>query len=134
MCIRDRIYNDLIHNYISNSEFEIANYLNLMSEEQASIISDLIMENERYTLAGWLEKKQVFVKEKDSQEVMTNLVTETLISLREYLINKLIMDLMQSFQSESGSDIEELKNNINDYNKLKVNLTNKIGRIRSTYL
>jgi len=42
------------------------------------------------------------------------------------------MDLMQSFQSESGSDIEELKNNINDYNKLKVNLTNKIGRIRST--
>jgi DNA primase len=128
------IYNDLIHNYISNSEFDIANYLNLMSEEKASIISDLIMENERYTLAGWLEKKQVFVKEKDSQEVMTNLVTETLISLREYLINKLIMDLMQSFQSESGSDIEELKNNINDYNKLKVNLTNKIGRIRSTYL
>jgi DNA primase len=128
------IYNDLIHNYISNSEFDIANHLNLMSEEQASIISDLIMENERYTLAGWLEKKQVFVKEKDSQEVMTNLVTETLISLREYLINKLIIDLMQSFQSESGSDIEELKNNINDYNKLKVNLTNKIGRIRSTYL
>ena len=52
----------------------------------------------------------------------------------EYLINKLIMDLMQSFQSEVGGDLEELKNNINDYNKLKVNLTNKIGRIRSTYL
>ncbi len=128
------IYNDLIHNYISNSEFDITSHLNSMSDEQASIISDLIMENERYTLAGWLEKKQVFVKEKDSQEVMTNLVTETLISLREYLINKLIMDLMQSFQSEVGGDLEELKNNINDYNKLKVNLTNKIGRIRSTYL
>ena len=128
------IYNDLIHNYISNSEFDITSHLNSMSDEQASIISDLIMENEKYTLAGWLEKKQVFVKEKDSQEVMTNLVTETLISLREYLINKLIMDLMQSFQSEVGGDLEELKNNINDYNKLKVNLTNKIGRIRSTYL
>lgn len=128
------IYTDLIHNYISNSEFDITSHLNSMSDDQASIISDLIMENERYTLAGWLEKKQVFVKEKDSQEVMTNLVTETLISLREYLINKLIMDLMQSFQSEVASDLEELKNNINDYNKLKVNLTKKIGRIRSTYL
>jgi DNA primase len=92
------------------------------------------MENEKYTLDGWLDKKQVFVKDKDSKEVLTNLVTETLISLREYLINKLIMDLMNSYSSEEENDLEELKSTINDYNKLKVNLTNKIGRIRSTYL
>ena len=44
------------------------------------------------------------------------------------------MDLMNSFNNEEENDLEELKSTINDYNKLKVNLTNKIGRIRSTYL
>ncbi|MGL2966603.1 DNA primase [Flavobacterium sp. XGLA_31] len=129
------IYNDLIRNYVNNSSFDIVTYMNTLEEAHASFISNLIMENERYTLAGWLEKKQVFVKEKDSEEVLTNLVTETLISLREYLINKVIMDLMQSYTTGEGeNDLEELKAIINDYNKLKVNLTNKIGRIRSTYL
>ncbi|WP_162127196.1 DNA primase [Flavobacterium phycosphaerae] len=128
------IYNDLIHNYVNNSGFDIVTYMNTLEEAHSSFISNLIMENERYTLAGWLEKKQVFVKEKESEEVLTNLVTETLISLREYLINKLIVDLMQNYNSEAENDLEEVKATINDYNKLKVSLTNKIGRIRSTYL
>ncbi|TBX69554.1 DNA primase [Flavobacterium silvisoli] len=128
------IYNDLIHNYLNNTDFDLVTYMNSLPEEQASFISNLIMENERYTLAGWLEKKQVFVKEKDSEEVLTNLVTETLISLREYLINKLIVDLMQNYSNDAENDLEEIKSTINDYNKLKVSLTHKIGRIRSTYL
>ena len=128
------IYNDLIQNYVNDANFDIVNYMNTLEESKASFISNLIMENERYTLAGWLEKKQVFVKEKNSEEVLTNLVTETLISLREYLINKLIMDMMNNYNKEEENDLEELMSTINDYNKLKVSLTNKIGRIRSTYL
>ncbi|WP_445453858.1 DNA primase [Flavobacterium sp. 25HG05S-40] len=129
------IYDDLIHHLINDPDFNITTYINGLSEVHSGFISNLIMENEKYTLDGWLDKKQVFVKEKDSKEVLTNLVTETLISLREYLINKLIMDLMQTYSSkEEEHDLEELMATINDYNKLKVNLTNKIGRIRSTYL
>jgi DNA primase len=38
-------------------------------------------------------------------------VSETIISFREYLINKLIVDLMSaSFSSEEEFDLEELKN------------------------
>jgi DNA primase len=40
---------------------------------------------------------------------------------------------MNDFSTNEEIDVEELKANINDYNKLKVMLTNKIGRIRSTY-
>jgi DNA primase len=54
--------------------------------------------------------------------------------MREYLINKLILDLMSEFPEQSDTDQEELKVLINDYNKLKVNLTGTIGRIRSTYI
>jgi DNA primase len=44
------------------------------------------------------------------------------------------MDLMSEFTSNPEADVEELKVMINDYNKLKVNLTGAIGRIRSTYI
>ena len=128
------VYNDLIHQFVNNQNFDITNYINSLPESHSSFISNLIMEDEKYSLSGWLEKKQVFVKVKDSREVLTSLVTETLISLREFLINKLVSDMVNNYSSEEGNDIEELKSTINDYNKLKVNLTNKIGRIRSTYL
>ena len=128
------VYNELIHQFVNNHNFDITIYINSLPERHSSFISNLIMEDEKYTLAGWLEKKQVFVKDKDSREVLTNLVSETLISLREFLINKLVSDMVNNFNSEEENDLEELKSIINDYNKLKVNLTNKIGRIRSTYL
>ena len=41
---------------------------------------------------------------------------------------------MSEFPKQSDTDQEELKVLINDYNKLKVNLTGTIGRIRSTYI
>ena len=65
---------------------------------------------------------------------MSQHTSEIIISMREYLINKLILDLMSEFVEKPDSDQEELKVLINDYNKLKVNLTGTIGRIRSTYI
>jgi DNA primase len=41
---------------------------------------------------------------------------------------------MREFGDKPESEQEELKVMINDYNKLKVNLTGTIGRIRSTYI
>ena len=49
------------------------------------------------------------------------------------LINKLIVEMMNQIPASNEEQIEEIKTNINDYNKLKVYLTAKIGRIRSTY-
>jgi DNA primase len=90
------------------------------------------MLEEKELLHNW-EAKNIYVKTKNQN--VSQYVSETIVSLREYLINKLIMDLMNSYSSnEDENDLEELKSTINDYNKLKVNLTNKIGRIRSTYL
>ena len=41
---------------------------------------------------------------------------------------------MSEFGDKPEPEQEELKIMINDYNKLKVNLTGTIGRIRSTYI
>lgn len=126
------IYNDLIAYFNQNEEFNIEQYLMQLSPEHSEMVTDILMLEEKELLHNW-ETKQIYVKTKDQN--VSQYVSETIVSLREYLINKLIMDLMNSFSANGEeSDLEELKATINDYNKLKVNLTNKIGRIRSTYL
>jgi len=125
------LYNDLILYYNQNEQFNIEHYLMQLSVEHSQIVTDILMLEEKELLHNW-ETKNIYVKTKNQN--VSQYVTETIVSLREYLINKLIMDLMNSYSNEEENDLEELKSTINDYNKLKVNLTNKIGRIRSTYL
>ena len=126
------LYNDLISYYNQNEEFNIEHYLIQLSSEHSAIVTDILMLEEKELLHNW-EAKNIYVKSKNKN--VSQYVSETIVSLREYLINKLIMDLMQSYNSqEEENDLQELMTTINDYNKLKVNLTNKIGRIRSTYL
>ena len=125
------IYGDLIAYYNQNEQFNIEQYLMQLSAEHSQMVTDILMLEEKELLHNW-ETKHIYVKTKNQN--VSQYVTETIVSLREYLINKLIMDLMNSYSSEEKNDLEELKSTINDYNKLKVNLTNKIGRIRSTYL
>jgi DNA primase len=125
------IYTDLIAYYNQNEEFNIEHYLMQLSPEHSQMVTDILMSEEKELLHNW-ETKHIYVKTKDKN--VSQYVSETIISLREYLINKLIMDLMHKYSGEDETDLEEIKTTINDYNKLKVNLTNKIGRIRSTYL
>lgn len=125
------IYNDLIFHYNQDETFSIENYLQQLPEEQAQMVTDILMNEEKETLHNW-ETKHIYVKQKN--QTIGQYVSETIISLREYLINKLIVDLIQSFTPEiPEKKQEEIKTNINDYNRLKVALTAKIGRIRSVY-
>ncbi|MGV9003170.1 DNA primase [Flavobacterium sp.] len=125
-----QIYTDLIAKYNQEEIFNQEHYLQELSEEQSQMVTDILMQDEKETLHNW-ETKNIYVKQKE--QAISQYVSETIVSFREYLINKLIVDLMNEFTTNQEIDIEELKSNINDYNKLKVMLTNKIGRIRSTY-
>ena len=125
------IYNDLIAYYNQNETFNIEHYLMQLSVEHSQMVTDILMHEEKEVLHNW-ETKHIYVKTKDQN--VSQYVSETIISLREYLINKLIMDLMSTYTNQEENDLEEIMGTINDYNKLKVNLTNKIGRIRSAYL
>ena len=124
------IYNGLITHFNSTEVFNIEQYLMQLSPEDAQIVTDILMQEERESLHNW-ETKHIYVKHKEQS--ISQYVTETIVSLREYLINKLIGDLMNDYANNPEVDLEEIKTTVNDYNKLKVNLTNRIGRIRSTY-
>jgi DNA primase len=92
------------------------------------------MNEDKYALDGWEEKKQVYVKPKDSDEVLKTLISEILISYREYLIQNLTKELLADYlQEKTTITIEELKQTVNDYNFLKVKISNSIGRVRTDY-
>ena len=126
-----KIYSDLISFYNHNDSFSIEQYLIHLPQEYSQIITDILMNEEKEILHNW-ESKHIYVKAK--YDNVSQYVSEVIISLREYLINKLIADLLSNHKNDDTESIEELKIMVNDYNKLKVNLTGKIGRIRSTYL
>lgn len=129
------IYQSLLQQFQQlGPDFDKMHFIQMLPQEQTSIVTDIIMENEKYQLHGWLEKKQVFVKDREDEETLAILVTDTMAAFREYLINKLNQDLMQQMLNEAVEDKLELMTAINDYNKLKVIITRKIGRVRSTYL
>ncbi len=128
------IYIDLVSQYHQNETLDKNHYLNNLLPEHAEIVTDIIMNDEKYQLHGWLDKKQVFVKEKDDLEILSRLVSETIVTFREYLINKLNRELMLQMQEEIPElSPEEIITMINDYNKLKVSITRRIGRMRSDY-
>jgi DNA primase len=128
------IYDDLIFQFQSEEHFDKIKYLNKVNPEFSQIVTDIFMDDEKHQLHGWLDKKQVFVKEKTENEILVRLVTDNIIAYREYLINKLNENLMKSINvDEPEEDIHEILSAINDYNKLKVIITRSIGRIRSTY-
>lgn len=125
------LFNDLISYYLQNESFGIENYLKQLPDQFAQEVTDILMDDERLTLHKW-DGQNIFVKQK--AETISQHTSEIIISMREYLINKLILDLMREFGEKPEPEQEELKIMINDYNKLKVNLTGTIGRIRSTYI
>jgi DNA primase len=129
------IYQGLLQHFQQyGPDFDKMHFMQTLPPEQTSIVTDIIMQNEKHPLHGWLEKKQVFVKDREDEETLARLVTDTMAAYREYLINKLNQDLMQQMLNEAIEDKLELMTMINDYNKLKVVITRKIGRVRSTYV
>jgi DNA primase len=125
------IYNDLIAYYNQNENFNIEHYLMQLSPEHSEMVTDILMLEEKELLHNW-ETKQIYVKKKT--ENVGQYVSETIISLREYLINKLIMDMMNNFTKEEENDLEELKSTINDYNKFVTFCCKELVTFRSSGL
>lgn len=128
------LVNQILNIYLQKGNFEQNEFLNQLDDVSEKIVIDILMNEDKYELDGWLEKKQVFVKAKDDEQVLKALISETLISYREYLIQNLTKELVESTANESAEvSLQDIMQTINDYNKLKVSISNSIGRIRTDY-
>ena len=124
------LYDSIMEVFLKNEALDNNQFLNTDNPEISKVVTDLLMDDEKYKLHGWQAKKNVYVKEKTDEEILARLVSENIIAFREHLIKKLSTDLMKSV-SDGTQNIQEAMELINDYNKLKVFITRTIGRMRS---
>jgi len=126
------IYQELIRKYQESESIDKQKLTHELPAEQNAVISELLMRDEQHQLHGWMEKKQVFVKDKNDSEILTRLVIETLTAFREFLIARVCNELMNQIkETPPEEEYTELLTMVSEYNKLKVSMTRRIGRMRS---
>jgi DNA primase len=124
------IYVNLIEYFNQNEHFNIEQYLMQLPPEFAQEVTDVLMEDERLTLHDW-EGQNIFVKQKDQN--ISQYVSETILTLRWYLVDRLIEEIKGSISSEPESDNSEPLSLAMDYYKLINSFSNKLGRVMTRY-
>ena len=122
-----KIYYLLIEGLNENEDFTINAFLTDLDQEMVSEISSILMEDEKYALHNW-ERKDIYPKEKEAS--ISQLVSETILTLRCYLIKKRISSLQQATQ-ESAEDHKEVLEEIMNYLQLNTLLNKKLNRVLS---
>ena len=124
------IYNDLINYFHQNETFEMEQYLNQIPSDIAQEVTSILMNDEQETLHNW-ETKQIFVK--DKEQTISQYVTETILTLRWFLVNKIIDELKTAVTSEAETDNSETLSMVVDYLGLTNMFSKKLGRVISRY-
>jgi len=125
------IYNDLISYYQQNEKFEIEQYLMKLDPVLAQEVTNILMEEERETLHNW-EAQQIIVKQKN--QTISQYVQETILTLRWFLVDKIINELKNSLSNATpDSDNSETLAMAIDYQRLVHSFSSKLGRVMSRY-
>jgi DNA primase len=120
------LYVRIVEQMNLNDNFQIQNFINELAPEEASEISNIILNDEKYELHRW-DTREVYVRKKDTS--IAQFVSETVLSLRKYLITQKIKELMDKTQGSSNN--QEIIKDILDYQSLNTLLGNKLGRVLS---
>ncbi|MGO4770665.1 DNA primase [Flavobacterium sp. W22_SRS_FK3] len=123
------IFTDLIGFYHQNEKFSLEQYLMRLQPDFAQEVTDILMEDERLALHDW-EGQNIFTKGK--HETIAQYVTETVMSMRWFLVGKIIEELKSSIQPDN-SDNTELLSMVMDYSTLVNSFSKKLGRVMSRY-
>lgn len=124
------IYNDLVNYFHQNESFNAEHYLMHLAPELAQEVTDILMQEERELLHNW-EGQNIIVKQKD--QTISQYVSETILTLRWFLVDKIIEELKGSLSAEPNADNTETLSMAMDYYKLINSFSSKLGRVMSRY-
>ncbi len=122
------IYNDLMNFYHQSDAFTIESYLAQLQPEFSSEVTDILMLEEQMALHNW-DAKQIVVKLKN--QTIAQYVSETILTLRWFLVDKIIEELKSGISPEE--DNSETLSMAMDYYKLINTFSKKLGRVMSRY-
>jgi DNA primase len=115
----------LIQNFQEKGKVSIDKLIPSLDGELSSLVSNILMNEEQYQLHQW-EKKNIFVKSRDSQ--VSQLVNETILTLRKLLIDKKIEELQDQVKDKEQHHSEILED-VMSYYQLKQVVSRKLNRV-----
>lgn len=124
------IYTDIINYYNQNIEFEIDKYISQTSPEIANKITSILMLEERDILHKW-ESRKIVVEKKNVN--LAQSVTETILSYRWYLLNKVIEENKNNITADVTVDNTEILTTIKDYLSLTTVIAKNLGRVMARF-
>ena len=117
------IYKKLIDSFHNQESVSIDNFINDLDSDSSKIVSDILINDDKYKLHDW-ERKNIYVKKIGSE--LSQLVNETILNMRRYLIDKKINELQESKKDEDKLDVLE---EVMSYYKLKKMLSARLNRV-----
>ncbi|HET8752973.1 MAG TPA: DNA primase, partial [Salinimicrobium sp.] len=121
-----KIYVRIISKLNEDENFSLEKFLIEMEPENASEITNILMEEEQYSLHDW-ERMNIFVKGK--KENIGRRVNETILSLRRYLVSQKINDLNKEVKEAGMEESTPILEDIMNYLSLKKVLSSKLNRV-----
>jgi DNA primase len=119
------LYYTIIDTLNQKPQFHLKDFVNQVEPEIASEITTILMNDERYQLADW-ERKNIFPKEK--QHTIGQLVSETILSLRCFLIDQKVNGFKED-TIEAKDNGRAILEDVLNYSNLKMLLSRKLNRV-----
>ena len=129
MAFTNNLFKDLYYTIIEalnqDPEYKISQLTNTVAPELAMEMSSILMDDERHTLSDW-ERKDIHPKAKT--ETVAQLVSETILTLRWFLIEQKVSLLSEETLKSTTTNNREILEEVMDYTKLKTLLSKKLKR------
>ncbi|NRD21663.1 DNA primase [Winogradskyella litoriviva] len=119
------LYYSIIDKLNQDENFSTKNFVNQLDQEAASTVTSILMEDERYSLDDW-ERNQIVPKEKGDS--VAQLVSQTILSLRCYLIDQKVAQYKNETLKEEA-DLRTIMEDVKEYLGLKMLLSRKLGKV-----
>lgn len=120
------LYLELITRFNQDPEAKAENFINTLDPEMAAAVTNVLMEEERYSLHDW-ERMEIYVKEKE--QTIAQIVSETILSLRRHLVAQKINELSETIRQDANVERELVLQEIIDYISLKKVLSGQLNRV-----
>tara|TARA_R110002020_G_scaffold152043_1_gene329499 strand:- start:57 stop:707 length:651 start_codon:yes stop_codon:yes gene_type:complete len=120
------LYYDIINRLTREEDLKVDAFVNSLQPEKASAVTDILMEEEKYSLHDW-ERNEIYVKEKEHS--VSQVVSETILNLRRELVNQKIKELSDAIKEQNPDDVKIDLQDVVDYITLKKVISEKLRRV-----
>lgn len=120
------LYYTIIDRLNQSENFDLKQFINSVDQETSNAITTILMDEEKHTLADW-NRVEIFPKEKEDS--IAQLTSETILSLRCFLIDQKVKEFQQETLQNKGVVNRNILEEVKDYSGLKMLLSRKLNRV-----